>query len=369
MNFLWFLFLLLTPLYLFQSGGFQVAHIPLILLGSLCLFRQNVQAFSSAPVKAYLQFALYACLVNFCFFILSDWRELGFVFASLIIVFNIITFTLAYTISLSRKGVRYTFWAMFFAGVAQCFAWLWLGSNYGGRYMAFFNDPNQLSSWAIFSLSTITLFYIYKFISQKMLLLMVCVSGVLLVLSASKSGIISLGILLLIVFWKSKFWVKLICLSICFFGFTATIPSILELEITSRMSSFSFETIDQDRHWYYVWEFPMYNLLGAGAGNYERFDPISPLEIHSTFLTVVFCYGIPGTILFLLFLKRCFYRTFVCHHLFFALPILANFLSLNMIRMTTLYVFLGVSASLLDLKTTQKRVAPQRQINSKPSIS
>ena len=356
MNILWFLFLALTPLYLLPSGGFQIAHIPLVLIGALCIFRRDRQIFSPIPIKAYLQFTLYACLVNVCFFILSDWREWGFIFSSLILGFNAITLSLAYSVCSSRKGVYYTSVAIILIGIVQCLAYLQLGGNYGGgRYMAFFNDPNQLSSWALFSLTIVALFYIHGFIGQKILLLMVGISSTLLILTASKSGIISLGILLLIVFWKSKFWVKLLCVCGCILGISFLAPAILELEIYNRMSSFSFDSIDQDRHWYYLWEFPVYNILGAGAGSYDRFDPISPLEVHSTLLTVVFCYGIPGTFLFLLFLKKCFYRTPTCHHLFFALPILANFLSLNMIRMTSLYVLLGVSARLLDLEMKQQR--------------
>jgi len=48
---------------------------------------------------------------------------------------------------------------------------------------------------------------------------------------------------------------------------------------------------------------PGYLILGAGEGAYGRFDTyIENHEIHSSIGTIVFCYGIPGTVLFFLFL-------------------------------------------------------------------
>jgi hypothetical protein len=49
--------------------------------------------------------------------------------------------------------------------------------------------------------------------------------------------------------------------------------------------------------------YPEHLLFGAGEGAYERFrSELYASEIHSSYGTVLFCYGIPGTVLFLLVL-------------------------------------------------------------------
>jgi hypothetical protein len=94
--------------------------------------------------------------------------------------------------------------------------------------------------------------------------------------------------------------------------------------------------------------YPEYILLGAGEGAFERFrSAIFAFEIHSSFGTILFCYGIPGTLLF------CLAIFFICKpHLRIALYIIPAFIfgtSHQGLRFASFWVMLAfVYCSALD---------------------
>lgn len=51
-----------------------------------------------------------------------------------------------------------------------------------------------------------------------------------------------------------------------------------------------------------ILEHPEHLAFGAGEGAVDRFDPVHPIEIHSSAGTLLFSYGVVGSALFLLFL-------------------------------------------------------------------
>lgn len=352
---LWALFLVTTPLYLLPSGGPQLAHIPLALIFSVLFFKSSAAVFGNTPTKIFGGFAFYALCVNLCYWFFSNLQDYIFLLSSLYLLFNVVTFVVTYAMAKRENGFSLIYYSLTVVAVVQVCAFFVLGMNFGGvRYLAFFNDPNQLSSWALFS----TVVFAAMKQSGKISVVKFLVGGIacaaLVLLSVSRGGTIALACIWIVVFWKSPIWVKLILGCIFLISATVFLPYVEEMPFFSRIQTLSEISIGEDRHWSRVWEFPLYNILGAGAGGYGRFD-FTGMEIHSTLLTVLFSYGIPGILLYFTFIKACVFKTLKNNFILIFLPLLPTFVSVNMVRMTSLYVMFGVLFTLMETKSEKER--------------
>lgn len=101
-----------------------------------------------------------------------------------------------------------------------------------------------------------------------------------------------------------------------------------------------------------------HTLLGAGEGEYWRHDSIWRGEIHSTFGTLLFCYGIFGLGLFLLFLFYL-YRTNRLNFLLYLLPIFVYSFTHNGLRSTPFWILLALLASARRTRRSQPAQAGQ----------
>jgi len=71
--------------------------------------------------------------------------------------------------------------------------------------------------------------------------------------------------------------------------------------INSRMSTYDeLQARNVDR----ILQYSQHTILGAGEGDFDRFAYDREIEIHSTFGTLLFSYGIPGITLFGLFVLQ-----------------------------------------------------------------
>lgn len=350
---LWFLFLICTPVYLFSSGGFQMAHVPLLILTLAIIFRNRLFFFNNVPTKAFLGFTSYAVLINFLFFLNSGTEDTSFLIHCLYLLFNIMTLGVSFRMGSTPKGMNVTYWALLFIGVVQVGAFAVIGMNYGSvRYMAFFNNPNQLAAWGCMALVLVACMKKVAVVSVLKFLMMAGVCILLVLLTGSRAGTLTIACVLLIVFWRVPLWIKISIGLFAVLAFSWVIPFIEDTTFFSRTTALSEENVGDDRLWSRVWEYPLYNFLGAGEGGLDRFDV--PNEIHSTFLAVLFCYGIPGLLLFFRFLKICTYRSLSNNFLLHVSPIFIIAMGHHMIRMTTFYVMLGTVAALLEVKFRKK---------------
>ncbi len=350
---LWWLFLITTPLYLFPSGGPQLAHIPLLLIFLLLFFRYGIGIFKTLPVKMFMWVVFYAVCVNLCFWFFSDFSEYGFLFSSLYFLFNVMTLSVTYAMVNREGGFLLVYYALTFIALVQLCAFFVLGMNYGGiRYLAFFNDPNQLSSWALFATVVFAALKQYGKISTAKFLVGGGACAALVLLSVSRGGTFALACMWLVVFWRSPLWTKLLLGAILAVSLTVFLPYVEEMPFFSRVQTLSETDIGADRHWNRLWEFPFYNILGAGDGGYYRFD-VTGLEVHSTILTVLFCYGLPGLFLYCAFIKVCIFKKLGNNLVLLFLPLVPSFISVNMIRMTSLYVMFGCLSVLMNYRNSE----------------
>ena len=89
---------------------------------------------------------------------------------------------------------------------------------------------------------------------------------------------------------------------------------------------------------------PEFLLFGAGEGGFERFESAQPGEVHSSFGTILFAYGLPGLVLFSLFLVMVMRRCGGSRWLLL-LPALAYGLTHQGVRFAMFWVLLGVACA------------------------
>lgn len=196
--------------------------------------------------------------------------------------------------------------------VLQCLLALTI-APVNARSTLFFDNPNQLG---YFGLLVATLFLLLeedRDSANWMSILMMACSGFLVALSISRAGFAGFGVLFLVRFYKQP-WIIALCV-IAGAGFAVSTgladKIILLTEARSKLESDdSLGGRGYDR----IFNNPEYLFFGAAEGGYYRFSSdISShglltgkattieqggKELHSTFGTLAFCYGIPGIVLF-----------------------------------------------------------------------
>ena len=207
--------------------------------------------------------------------------------------------------------------------------------SWGGiRYMGTFNDPNQLAFYIFLMILLLYLcretksnadwiFYILAFI----------------IISVSKSTGVFLGTIIFIagigiettcqlysgcksrkmLYGLCWFGLAFICAAACLIvmpknGFSVqagqfTLLQRVQEKLWKIKENGAIELV-YDRGWEKLFLYPRYVLYGAGEGGFERFAMARYInEIHSSLLSVLFCYGIIPTVLLLLWVKRQILQT------------------------------------------------------------
>jgi hypothetical protein len=168
------------------------------------------------------------------------------------------------------------------------------------RNALFYNNANQLAYYAIL---TATLFYFgskrfpMKVAYQACFYLAVVYLNFL---CLSKAALMSGAVLLvLVLLQRPAVLVAMACAGVLFLAGTflgkdasPQLMANLELRVTKEGSDETWAT----RGWDRIGNHPEQLLLGAGEGDYERFESvIAYTELHSSWGTIFFCYGVLGT--------------------------------------------------------------------------
>ena len=301
-------YIVLKPYYVLPSGLPQIGDLMLIaaLPFALLLPDRCHSEFQNRFKFSMLIFCAYAALVNigWAFALMEPRMAMGatyyaFNLSLMIIVLRIgflhpkatlLTIASAVTVSAGLQAVS-------------------VGLTYDAgrlRQIASFNNPNQLGYWSLLSLcllwSASLCVRIRWYVQAPAVVCLIYTAAA----SLSKSALISIAILCLLHFIKTP---KLILL-----GLVALVPvyflmgdSMLAERVTGRLQGIGEQQDDTltSRGYVRILQNPEYALVGAGEGAEYRFsDPgigehvDVDHEIHSTFGTIVFSYGIIGTIAF-----------------------------------------------------------------------
>lgn len=311
--YLFFLSILFSQFYVFQSGYPQPYNITLLLFCFLIVYKNKSSVLESGLVgltPILFSFAIYVLIVNATASV--TYKSLSFNFFSIQLTYNLLVFFSVFAFMQKQTGsVMAYVYAFFISALSLSIFWITGWGRYdfsapipgGGsvvRYNGFFNDPNQMAFWSLCGLAATALLTAAR-PRIKVIILVVSVS--LIALSISRSALLGMiftasGILISLLNFKnramfltSKKFLIGISLLVITLLFLAWSSSMLDRFI---MINFSAEAAARgfDR----LLTHPQYLLFGAGQGLDQRFESI--FEVHSTWIGFLFYYGIIGFSLF-----------------------------------------------------------------------
>jgi len=318
---IFFLGILAIPFYLFKSGMPQISHLLLFIIFIIFVIRDGKYLNINRIFNGYrflLSFILWSFIIGIIYF--SIFKDLKTIIAPTYFLFNFMAMYSLIRLYFINKTylLKLIFNALFF-GIILLFMVDILnleGFFHGGdifyRKTLTFNNPNQLGYWA---LSTATILFIikpslqksptntFKFYSSIIILIYLSL------ISLSKAATISIIVL---IFLNSLKNFRLVILSSAIMFFTYNTLINLEndnflIRFDKRMNNVGDASDDnlEGRGYLRITNNPEYIFFGAGEGaTEERFG--TPMELHSSFGTILFSYGIVGLILFLIFLYQIF---------------------------------------------------------------
>lgn len=323
--------LFLSPFYIWSSGIPQVAH--LSMAAAVIIVVANGRIAWHPVLTPGLVFVCYAFVVNTVTSVMNDTPAP--VLASVYYGFNILCaasiLTLAFRIGVRRflTIVYGIFWAALVIEAAivvtrtgRIFELL--------RSMGTFNDPNQLAHWLLWiTLSIVAIGMALRF-RLRWAWLSLAFALPTLAMSASRSG--SLGMVMVIAVVLSMTAVRAAhswsrpagrarmivigggVLAVLLLTIALNFSSILDTLASAEKAFTLFNRFEdannfsslEGRGYDRIWKFPEYLLFGAGEAAHERWltETWFNLEIHSTFASVAFCYGLVGLSLLLMMLLR-----------------------------------------------------------------
>lgn len=354
----------LKMFYFFNEGLAQPAD---IMLAGLSLFIASPTLVMSflKDHKSLLLLLIWISIVNFTWALLTN--KLNIAIPITYYLFNIIVVITTYAVRMKNPALfdRYLIIAMRIAIVVQLIAVL-LDPNF--RPLGTFQNPNQLAYWGVVVLSVyLVIRRNESFWSDLPFLLIVtyCV-----VASLSRAGAAAAIVMLAAWFWmilKTPFRRTIGV----FFGILLVIGGLQTNYVSKflRQSATAedFElraagddvSLAEERNYDRIVEFYEYTILGAGEGFYSRFEPatVTAIEIHSSFGTMLFSYGVVGLLLFCTFLYQVI-RALPLSLGMYLIPSLVYGVTHQGLRFSFFWVLVGVMIALGEQLQYRKTVKP-----------
>jgi hypothetical protein len=360
----WSLFVLMAPFYVLPSGLPQPGDILVLVLVPVTLLQWSgrLNRGFTRTLRALVWFVLWVCLVNYSWAIIVAKTAIlkSFAIFPIYYLFNASVF-LSVLVLYQRTGetiLRMTVYMIFSAVMFQVLASFVIGGGMH-RSVLFFNSPNQLGYYALLAASLIAM--IQRRLGFGLLKASAGLTGCayLALLSGSRAAIAGIAILLfLLVFSNPRIIIvaSLAAVLLLTIGgpIVASLDRFQDRVTTNRNPNLTFT---EERGYDRLWTHSRYLAVGAGEGDVARFQhkKTSPGEIHSSFATILFSYGIVGLALFLVFLRRLIQGSSM-RSLAMLAPTLAFTLAHNGLRETMLWVLLAI---FLALKVPTPSVAPR----------
>lgn len=302
-HYIWAIYLLVFPFYIFPEGNPQLADI----FGALLVivnFKNVVTSISANRfTKNLFLFVIYTIFVNAIWMLIIG--EIKIIKNSVFYLYSFFLMLVIFNRLTDKSFLLITYRALALSVIIQFVCWPFLQSQ-GVRTQMFFNNPNQLALWGICLLViiyTLTRFIKLSFIQTIVPLIL---TSVFIIISASRAALLGC-----IVFWmffiiKSRKHfiifgvVTLIAVIFINYNFELDLKNIAALEY--NMERFSTNSLSSNqsfggRGYDRIVEYPQYLALGAGEGSFWRFN--ETLELHSNLPNILFCYGIVGLLIYL----------------------------------------------------------------------
>ncbi len=294
----------LIPLYVAPSGLPQPGDALVFVLLPIALFGRNrrLDPATRSTIRALWWFTLWVAIVNYSWAVIL-WkfdRLKDFIIHPFFYLFNALLFFSALVIARrDREGflrvTTYVCYASIFIQFAASFVYrtdLYRGSG-------FFNSPNQLGYFALLAACVFALTQRPLSIPRWISGLGIALCAYLAVLSASRSALAGIAILLFILLFANPRMIIIASL-VAIAGTTLGGPLSHAIDHAEERSQSLARhgTFAEERGYDRIWNNPEYLVTGAGEGEYQRFVRAGEngRELHSSFGSVLFAYGILGLV-------------------------------------------------------------------------
>lgn len=314
--------------YLFSSGSIQIGDM-LLAFGSLvCVAKYGLRVQSiDFPL---LIFTICTIVINSIYYI--TYSEISFLLSSIYFVFNTVLVISAYRNMIGSQSFQDFVVKAFKAAILLQFLIFLSGRGrwYGisSRYMGTFNDPNQ---YGFYIISAFFCIYIISSALQKKKVHIVwpMIVTVEIIFSASTGMLVCWGFFLVTYIiglggdtgFSKKKVIILIAYVVGVITLIISWPFILRLfensslfilrRLRYRLEANSgqgklLEGYLKDRGLRRILIKPEYFLYGSGEGNWIRFAGISGEinELHSTVISLAYCYGVAPYLFFIIWVKN-----------------------------------------------------------------
>jgi hypothetical protein len=319
--FLYSLYFLLKPFYLWNSGLPQISDFVMVLLILVYLIKKNFRISLNSNAKKFLItgliFVSYVIFVNLIWLLILN-NSKTFIQMSIFYMYNFILAVLVVALYTEYKNklIEITYKAALVSVFIQMIMYLVEGGFSGGRMTGGFNNPNQLGYYSLL-IACIIMFSSQVIKVQAKYLVLGIISSLILVLSSlSKAAILSyVGMLIFFLFSKNsniKFkrnflLIVLFIAAISTYVYKTTDiiqESQLLLSVQGRLESIGGSSDDslEGRGYLRITEYPEHLLFGSGEGDYSRFTTLNGMEFHSTLGNILVSYGFIGLIIFVSFI-------------------------------------------------------------------
>jgi hypothetical protein len=346
----WALFLFATPFYVFASGLPQPGDLLVLVLVPTAVVGWNgrLPAHLTRTLRPLLYFVAWVTAVNWTWALVLGKFEpsLDYTLFPMFYVFNAAVVVVA-LIAYARHGnlfLKVTAHVVLASVVFQIASSFFYRTDLF-RGQLFFNNPNQLGYYSLLAACLLAL--LQRRIGMQLLTASIGLTGCgyLALLSGSRAALIGIALLTLFLVLSN---IRLVLITgvatIGLLSMGGPISDAIDntqaraLEDRDPETSFVVER-GYDR----LWDFPEYAILGAGEGDIGRFtdNPKRSHEIHSSAVTVLFSYGIPGAVLILVFIARVI-RGAPRRAALMLLPILTYTIAHQGLRFTMLWVLIVV---------------------------
>lgn len=358
------------PYYLFPSGGFQPSVAVLIFGFAVMLFTSFKKVIISGSMRMLIVYSVYAMLINiYWFFNTGDDSLLLYTIIALFGCFMFIALGNIFH-QFTRQDAR-MFLFVVFATVATQALLLTFGivkDVGGGRQVIWFNNPNQLGYFCLLS-ATIAVLVGYFYKIQNFLIPLTVALGIYIstftLSRAALAGLVLFVPILLFFSTSISLSKKMVIVVMLALGgaYVADLyvnsEQYAALERRVERSQESSTGQEEVRHFDRVWEYPDYLVFGAGKGAYERFseNDAKVQEIHNLFLSVLFCYGIIGFLMYMTFLFSIIRNIQLMIYL---LPVFLYNMTHNGGRVIALWFMLALIASSIARQQSLKNKTRRR---------
>lgn len=354
----WAIYLIAFPFYFFPAGSAQPSDIFIAAVIGAFIITKGFKWYADSRdvFQKFLRFCIYLTIVNFGVYLamLGQFNKgLPWFIISAFYIYNLLVMGLAFSLyrQYGKAFLKTTVYACIVAAILQIVLSNILGIQGGIRGSLFFTNPNQLGYYSLCGLAIILVLESMIKIPKIMVYLSFLLFSYLAVLSVSKAAIGALLILFAAYLIANKILslnnilVVMVVGGLGFYAFSNTqigrnfqnsleVRELNEADRSDEITEWEYRGYDR------MLNHPYYLILGAGEGAYNRFDTfIDDHEMHSSVGTIIFCYGIPGTILFVIFVVSLL-KKLPWYYFIYSLPLFSYGLTHMGLRFTIFWVAL-----------------------------